>query len=386
MQYLEIKYHDEDSTALTVYIDINEDSAFAVESRITDSSGKMFKYAQDIKACDPVRNDSNQMVYEISVYARDSEGLSSGIEERTFVYDYLPNVYETDRTETADTVTFSWRASDPDGTVQSCEYRKDGGDWTPIAEQEHSWQMSEDGEHLFEVRATDNKGYSGEPLSWYFNYQNNNFTFNICEIEIDLNSTYTKDYWNESIPGKQPITLRLNTIEPPYTTATATVEIGNQILQFDETEINHLNTDGDKGKQITIMATPNTILNATLTYCGSKNYRETCQYRIVPVVYLEKESATRTTVKSLDYAAYEDKTSVVIFDSTLNTTYLPTPTADINDRLIYENTAQTFNQYTENNKTLMEIKTEGTGKLTLTDFLYDHYPAYILQASSTIDN
>jgi len=70
--------------------------------------------------------------------------------------------------------TFSWNGSAFDGQIAEYEYRKDGGNWTSHGVSTScTWVGYSEGDHIFEVRAKDNKGAYSNVISWIFTYVKN---------------------------------------------------------------------------------------------------------------------------------------------------------------------------------------------------------------------
>ena len=73
--------------------------------------------------------------------------------------------------------TFIWNGSDPDGTITTYEFRKDGISWeTNGLSSSYEWSGYKEGVHTFDVRAKDNENAYSNIISWTFTYENTSFS------------------------------------------------------------------------------------------------------------------------------------------------------------------------------------------------------------------
>ena len=113
-------------------------------------------------------------VFEVK--AVDDDELESNIVRWQFEYDVGKPVVEKISGKQGiindPSNTFTWRGEDtnPGGTVEHYEYRKDNSSWKRTEDRELKWQGYDYGTHTFSVRAVDDEGYLSEPARWRFDY------------------------------------------------------------------------------------------------------------------------------------------------------------------------------------------------------------------------
>jgi len=115
--------------------------------------------------------------HSFEVRARDDEELYSQTVVWNFEYilhNNAPTVTKTGGIE-GDTTrylnTFTWIGSDSDGSIERYEYRKDHGEWISVGtDSSYTWRGYSEGNHVFEVRALDDRGAYSQIVIWSFTY------------------------------------------------------------------------------------------------------------------------------------------------------------------------------------------------------------------------